>query len=212
MSDERLLQQIEFINEVEKLKLVTRHNVVIDNHRPENSAEHSWHIALMAIVLLEHADLENIDLLRVLKMLILHDLVEIYAGDTWIYDEAGSASQHERELEAAHKLFSLLPSDQKSTFLSLWLEFEARESDDAIFAASIDTLQPLQNRWITTPPDAGIEPPTTQQVINKKKHIADASSKLWQYAQQVIKKSAEAGFYTIDSSFADRHKHESSSD
>ncbi|MEM7346197.1 MAG: HD domain-containing protein [Chloroflexota bacterium] len=197
MFNERLLKQIEFINEVEKLKLVTRHNFVLDNHRPENSAEHSWHISLMAMILLEHKNADTIDLLRVLKMLILHDLVEIYAGDTWLYDEAGAASQYERELDAAQQLFSRLPADQATEFMALWQEFEAKDSDEATFAASIDALQPLLNRWITSPPpQEGIEPPTTQQVITKKKHIAQGSEELWQYAQEIISKSTAAGFYT----------------
>jgi len=144
----RLLQQMQFVVEIDKLKRVLRQTLLTDGSRRENSAEHSWHIALMAILLSEYAT-EPIDILRVVKMLLLHDLVEIDAGDTFCYDDRGHESKAEREMQAADRLFSLLPPDQASEFRALWDEFEAQETADAQFASTLDRLQPLLNNHQT---------------------------------------------------------------
>src|SRR5215207_80229 len=127
----RLTQQLAFLNEVEKLKLIYRRNKTIDQTRYENSAEHSWHVALMALILAEHTDTPNVDLFRVVKMLLIHDLVEIYAGDTWLYDVQATLVQAENETLAAKRLFELLPEDQSAEFHDLWQEFDARATPEA---------------------------------------------------------------------------------
>lgn len=146
---ERLQAQMKFLNELEKLKAVYRRNKVSDRSRCENSAEHSWHVAMMALVLAEHADTSELDLWRVVKMLLIHDVVEIYAGDTWAYDEGGATTQQQKESLAAETLFGLLPDDQAREFLSLRREFEERSTAEAAFAASIDAFQPLSNHLLS---------------------------------------------------------------
>lgn len=138
--DERLKRQIEFILEADKMKNIFRQNIVLDRSKYENDAEHSWHFALMAMVLSEYAD-ENVDLLRVMKMALIHDIVEIYAGDTFAYDVKGNITKRQREQDAADKVFGILPPDLGAEYRSLWDEFDRAETPDAVFAASIDRLQ-----------------------------------------------------------------------
>ena len=141
MSD-RLTQQVEFLIEADKLKQVLRRTPLADRSRRENSAEHSWHLILAAIVLREYSAAQ-IDLLRVLEMLAVHDLVEIDAGDTFAYDTQDLVTKAERERSAADRVFALLPADQASRLRSLWEEFEAQETPEACFANAMDRLQPL---------------------------------------------------------------------
>src|ERR1700691_3970425 len=138
MTHERLEQQVRFILEVDKLKEIFRQTVCTRSRRPENDAEHSWHLCLAVIVLAEHANDPKLDVLRVLKMVILHDLVEIDAGDTFAYDTAAMAGQHDREARAADRIFGMLPADQAREFRSLWDEFEERRTPEARFAAAAD--------------------------------------------------------------------------
>ena len=140
---ERLARQIGFIVEVDKLKEIFRQTVLINSRRPENDAEHSWHLCLIVITLVEHANCPGLDVLRVLKMLILHDLVEIDAGDTFAYDTQAMAAQPARESVAADRVFGLLPPDQTGAFRALWDEFEARQTPEARFAAAVDRFQPM---------------------------------------------------------------------
>jgi putative hydrolases of HD superfamily len=138
----RLAQQIEFIAECDKLKEIFRQTINTQSRRAENDAEHSWAFALCVLVLAEHAN-EKIDVLRVLKMAIIHDLVEIDAGDTFAYDAAAAARQHERECVAADRIFGLLPADQANEFRALWDEFEAHTTPEARFAHACDRFQPM---------------------------------------------------------------------
>ena len=139
---ERLQQQMKFILEVDKVKQIIRQTYLADGSRKENDAEHSWHLALMAVLLKEYAN-EEVDLAKVIPMVLLHDLVEIDAGDTYAYDQAGLATQRARETKAADRIFGMLPEDQGGYFRELWDEFEAYESDDAKFAHLLDNFQPL---------------------------------------------------------------------
>ncbi|MEW2574959.1 HD domain-containing protein [Streptomyces syringium] len=190
---DRLRRQIDFIIEVDRLKNVFRQSPLLATQRKENDAEHSWHLALMALVLAEYAD-EPIDVGRVLALVVLHDLVEIYAGDTFTYDAAATADQELREQQAAERLFALLPPDQGSRFRSLWDEFEARHTPEARFAKAMDRLQPLLlnygNRGGTwrTP---GV---TEDDVLSRKSVIEDASADLWRYAQSLIRAGAANGW------------------
>ena len=150
MSDNlRFQSQIEFILEIDKLKQVLRQTLTINKSRQEDSAEHSWHIALMAIILSEYAEIPHIDLFKVIKMLLIHDLVEIDAGDTPCYDNIACRDQHERELKASNRIYNLLPIDQAQQLKSLWKEFEACKTLNSQFANALDRLQPLLSNYFT---------------------------------------------------------------
>ena len=142
-------QQIDFLVEIDKLKKVLRQTWLLDQSRYENDAEHSWHIAMAAMLFLEYADDPQVDLLRVIKMLLVHDLVEIDAGDTYAYDEKACLDQPEREQKAAERIFGLLPPDQSAEFRGLWEEFEARQTPEARYAAALDRFQPLLHNYRT---------------------------------------------------------------
>ena len=142
--DRRLKQQIEFILEVDKLKNVIRRNYLVDDSRRENTAEHSWHSILTALVLFEYAENKaQLDQLRIVKKIAIHDLVEIEAGDTFMFDTAGNKDKFNRENQAAKRLFTKLPYDQGKEYYELWLEFEKEETHDSIFAASVDKIMPV---------------------------------------------------------------------
>ena len=140
----RLKQQIDFLMEIDKLKHVYRQNLVANGSRRENDVEHSWHLGVMAVILQEYAA-EPVDMAKVMKMVLLHDLVEIDAGDTFAYDPEAGLDKEERETAAADRLYGMLPSDQGQELRTLWDEFEARETPEAKFAACLDRLQPLLN-------------------------------------------------------------------
>ncbi|HEX5324571.1 MAG TPA: HD domain-containing protein, partial [Capsulimonadaceae bacterium] len=142
MDNERLSQQIAFIIETDKLKDILRRTYIMSGDRLENSAEHSWQLALMATLLAEHSN-EPIDVAHVVKMVLVHDLVEIDAGDTYCYDVVAEQDKVEREERAADRIFGLLPADQGKQIRLLWEEFEARETPEARFAAAIDRLMPM---------------------------------------------------------------------
>ena len=142
MTNDRLMQQLAFVLELEHLKNIYRQTLVLHEDRQENDAEHSFHLALMAAVLAEHAA-EPVDVLHVMKMVLIHDAVEVDAGDTYAYDTAGNATKRERELKAADRIFALLPGDQAAEYRALWDEFEARETPEAKFANTLDRIQPL---------------------------------------------------------------------
>jgi len=189
----RLDQQIGFILELDTLKSVLRRSYLLNNTRRENSAEHSWHLSAMALVLAEHANVD-IDQFRVLKMLLVHDIVEIDSGDTYIYDTAGNDTKAVREQEAAQRIFGLLPDDQKLELTRLWQEFEARETPEAKFAAALDRLMPLLHNYHTEGRSWREHGITKQQVLNFNRHIADGSQSLWKYAEALIDDAAAKGY------------------
>ncbi|WKZ57314.1 MAG: HD domain-containing protein [Bdellovibrionota bacterium] len=191
MLPDDLIRKVEFLKEIEKLKLVNRANKTLGGKRFENSAEHSWHIALMAIVLRDYYDGE-LDLLRVVKMLLIHDLVEIDAGDTWLY-ASDTSSKFEAEHNGAVRLFGMLPRDHEREFLSLWREFEDRETPEAQFASSIDGIQPLLNHLVTGDPADGVLP--LERVKAKKEYIKTHAPRLWSLVEELIQSSAEMGLY-----------------
>lgn len=191
---DRLRQQMRFIAEADKLKNISRRSYISDGSRRENDAEHSWHLCLMTLLLLEHSNLENIDALKVLKMVIVHDIVEIDAGDTYIYDEAAKADQAIRERRAAERLFGMLPSDQEAEFHSLWSEFESGESPEARFATAIDRLHPMMLNYLAqgkTWNENGVNEPQVRAIHSR---IADGSDALWRYADELIRKSVDKGW------------------
>ncbi|MFI6094703.1 HD family hydrolase [Lentzea sp. NPDC051213] len=189
----RLAAQIAFIVEVDRLKSVLRRSPLIAEQRRENDAEHSWHLALMVPVLAEHAD-EPIDVGHTIKLVLVHDLVEIYAGDTFLYDTVAENDQEEREQAAADRLFAMLPEGQAAEFRALWDEFEARQTPEARFAKAMDRLQPLLlnfNNKGGTWQTPGV---TDEDVRARKSVIGDASAELWTYAKQLIDLGAERGW------------------
>ena len=193
MDQQRLNQQIAFLLEIDKLKSVLRRSYLLNEDRRENSAEHSWHLSVMALVLAEHAN-ADIDPLRVLKMLLVHDIVEIDSGDTYIYDTAGNDTKAARELEAAQRIFGLLPGDQRDELFELWQEFEARETPEAKFTAALDRLMPLLHNYHTEGRSWREHGITRQQVLDLNRHIADGSQELWNYAEALIDDAAAKGY------------------
>lgn len=193
MPSERLLKQIAFLNEIEKLKLVFRANMTLEAGRAENSAEHSWHVTLMAVVFSEHAATSDLNLLKVVKMLLIHDLVEIDVGDTWAFAEH-QASKYSDEKLCAERIIALLPQDQTAEFLAIWVEFERRETAEAKFAAVIDGLHPLINHLLTG--DDKSTKVAVEKVQARKAYIKDFAPSLWPLTQSLIDRSVEAGLYS----------------
>ena len=194
LGNERFKNQIEFILEIDKLKRIQRRTTLLDKSRQENSAEHSWHIALIVLILSEYAEEDNLDILQVIRLLLAHDLVEIDAGDTYCYDEIGRQDQKAREMKAADRIFSLLPADQADRFRSLWDEYEARKTPESRFANAIDRLQPLLHNYFTrghTWQKHGIR---KKQVIARMKPVDDGSHFLWDYVSRLIDDAVARGF------------------
>ena len=191
---ERLAKQLAFLMEADKLKTILRRNrVVSDETRRENDAEHMYHFALMVMVLGEYAN-APIDLLRVLKMVLIHDVVEIDAGDTFVYDLAAQAGKRGREERAADRIFGLLPDDQRAEMRALWEEFEAEETAEARFAAAIDRLQPLLCNYYTQGgawKEYGVRAP---QVFARNGKIARGSEELWEYVRGMLNDAVERGY------------------
>ena len=192
MQTDNLLKQISFIKEIDKLKYIQRKTKLFNSDRPENDAEHSWHLAMMTIVLAEHSD-KPIDVLKVLKMVLIHDIVEIDAGDTFIYDSEKNHTNTDEELMAAQRIFGLLPTEQAEEFIAIWEEFEAGLTDEAKFAKSMDRLEPLlQNTSNNGGTWAEFNVPY-QKVYDKKKAIKEGSSVLWNYANNLLNESMAKG-------------------
>jgi len=191
---ERLKQQIDFLMEIDKLKQVFRRTKLTDNSRYENTAEHSWHLAMFAMMLCEHANEADLNVMRVVRMVLIHDIVEIDAGDTFIYDMVGQEDKAEREQAAAYRIFGLLPEDQQEEFHQLWEEFEERETSEALFAASLDRLHPLLHNYYTEGAAWKEHGITSQQVLERNEHIAEGSEILWEFAQELIRSSVAKGY------------------
>jgi putative hydrolase of HD superfamily len=192
MQTDDLLKQISFIKEIDKVKYIQRKTKLFNSDRPENDAEHSWHLAMMTIVLAAHSD-KPIDVLKVLKMVLIHDIVEIDAGDTFIYDSEKNHTNTDEELMAAQRIFGLLPTEQAEEFIAIWEEFEAGLTDEAKFAKSMDRLEPLlQNTSNNGGTWAEFNVPY-QKVYDKKKAIKEGSSVLWNYAENLLNESVAKG-------------------
>lgn len=190
----RFQKQIEFIVEADKLKHTLRRTVLMDRSRRENSAEHSWHIALTVLVLSEYARDKNIDLFRVLKMLLVHDLVEIDAGDTYCYDDLGRENQADREKIAADRLFNMLPEDQAISLHALWDEFEARTTPESRFANALDRLQPFLHNYLTEGLTWQENEVKSNQVVARMQPVEDGSPFLWKYVRALIDDAVEKGY------------------
>ena len=193
MDRERLERQFDFIKEIDKEKFIQRQTKLSDGVRRENDAEHAWHMAIMTVLLSEYAN-EKIDVLRTVIMLLIHDIVEIDAGDTYAYDEEGQKTQHERESRAADRIYSLLPEDQQKKLRDIWEEFEAGETPEAKFAHTMDNIQPAMlnaaNGGVAWK-ERGI---SMSQIMKRNAHTAEGSQDLWNYAyENFFQKNIDAG-------------------
>lgn len=197
MSTTDLLKQVDFIKEIDKLKYIQRRTKLFNSDRRENDAEHSWHLAMMTLVLAQHSD-KPIDVLKVLKMVLIHDLVEIDAGDTFIYDTTKNHTNTDEERLAAKRVFGLLPQAQAQAFIEIWEEFEEGSTDEAKFARTMDRFEPLlQNASNNggTWAEYNVE---YQKVYDKKKAIKEGSASIWRYAQGLLNESVEKGILRKD--------------
>lgn len=187
-----LLQQIAFIKEIDKIKYIQRRTKLFHSDRNENDAEHSWHLAMMALVLSNYSD-AKIDVLKVIKMVLIHDIVEIDAGDTFIYDQNKNHNNTDEELAAAERIFGLLPDEQASEFIAIWKEFEDGISNEAKFARAMDRLEPLLQNTSNNGGTWKEFDVKYQTVYDKKKIIQKGSTELWKYAENLINESVEKG-------------------
>ncbi|HHX77646.1 MAG TPA: HD domain-containing protein [Firmicutes bacterium] len=194
MDKERLLSQLAFIAEIDRLKGVYRQTYLLDGSRKENDAEHSWHLAIMAVLLAEYANKPGIDIFKVVKMVLIHDLVEIDAGDTFCYGPFDPGEKSRRENEAAARLFSLLPADQKEEFNALWIEFEARDTAEARFAASLDRLQPLYHNYVTRGKSWLEHGVSKEKVLERNEPIKEGSVYMWDFARDLIEDAFKKGY------------------
>lgn len=187
-----LERQIAFIKEIDKVKYIQRRTCLFNSDRHENDAEHSWHLALMTLVLAQHSD-EPIDVLKVLKMVLIHDIVEIDAGDTFIYDTQKNHENTDEERLAAGRIFGMLPEAQAQEMIGVWEEFEAGHTAEARFARAMDRLEPLLQNVSNnggTWREFGVD---YLKVYEKKEKIRNGSTALWDYAGQLIEDSVASG-------------------
>lgn len=185
MDEERFKKQIDFILETDKLKKIFRKTYLADGSRFENDAEHSWHLALMTILLSEYSN-RSIDVLKVVKMVIIHDIIEIDAGDTYCYDDAANEVKAAKEIDAAKRIFGLLPSDQHNEFMDLWIEFEQNKTAEANFANALDRFQPVNLNYASGGISWKENNIAYNQVIKRNSTIKDGSAQLWNYTKKII--------------------------
>jgi putative hydrolases of HD superfamily len=188
----RLQQQMNFIMEVDKLKEITRQTYISSGKRFENDAEHSFSLALMVALLSEHAN-EKIDVAKTMLMVLVHDIVEIDAGDTYAYDDAGNQTKREREVAAADRIFNLLPEDQAIYLRSLWDEFEEGQTPEARFALTVDKVQPLTLNDHTEGRAWREHEVQLDKIMKRNEHTADGSQALWEFAKDIIDKNVANG-------------------
>lgn len=189
---ERLYKQLDFIREIDKIKYILRRTKLFNSDRRENDAEHSWHLAVMAMVLHEHAT-QPVNLVRVMKMVLIHDIVEIDAGDVFFYDKTQSHDNRPEEYEAAKRIFGLLPSDQAEELTKLWIEFEEQQSFDAQFAKVLDRLEPLLQNASNQGGTWMEHDVQYDEVLESKLIMREAATPIWVYAKQLLEKCVEQG-------------------
>jgi len=191
---DRLERQLRFLLEVDQLKTVVRKTRLTDKSRFENSAEHSWHLALMATVLAEHAP-AGVDVFHAVRLLLVHDLVEIDAGDFAWYDASGNEGKYERELAAATRLFAILPSDQSSQLLALWEEFEAAETPSARYANALDRVQPLLLTRYVRDGDWAFSQSSRERLLGRMAPVQAGCPPLWERVLAIIEDGFATGRY-----------------
>jgi len=189
---ERLIQQMKFIMEIDKLKQVYRQSYISDGTRHENDTEHSWSLAMMCMLFSEYSP-EKVDVLKAMKMVLIHDIVEIDAGDTYAYDSVGNATKRQREEKAADRIFNILPKDQALEMRELWEEFEAGETIEAKYAITMDKIQPILLNDITGGKAWREHEVTLDKIMNRNKDTGDGGEQLWQYAKELIMENVKKG-------------------
>ncbi|MDD6070855.1 MAG: HD domain-containing protein [Clostridiales bacterium] len=194
---ERIDKQFDFIREIDKEKEITRHTFLADSSRRENDAEHAWHMAIMTILLQEYAN-EEIDVLKTITMLLIHDIVEIDAGDTYAYDEKGKENQAEREEKAAKRIFNMLPEDQAEKMIALWHEFEAQETAEAKFARCMDNIQPMMLNDASNGFAWEENQVKISQILKRNERTAEGSRVLWDYMKHILQKNMDEGHIVKD--------------
>ena len=195
---DRLQKQMEFIVEVDKVKKIMRQTYLSDSSRKEDDAEHSWHLALMAVLLKEYSN-EEVDLTKVIPMVLIHDLVEIDAGDTYAYSGESAAVTEARERKAAERVFGILPEDQGKVFRDLWEEFEAYQTPEAKFAHVLDNCQPMLLNDASNGLSWTEHQVRKSQIYKRNEHTAEGSRKIWNYMQSLIQKHIDLGHVIDDS-------------
>ncbi|UKS29725.1 HD domain-containing protein [Paenibacillus sp. HWE-109] len=194
MDTERVRQQIEFIREIDGLKHVLRQSYLMNGSRRENDAEHTWHIAVMGLLLKEHAIDQNLNLKKVVHMLLIHDLVEIDAGDTFAYDVKGYEDKWDREVAAAKRIFGLLPTDQQTEWMDLWLEFEEGQTTEAKYAAAMDRLHPVLHNFYTEGIAWKAHKVSVGAVKKRVAVVAEAAPALGQFVANLLEEAVEKGY------------------
>lgn len=192
INSEKIKKQIEFIITIDEMKNVLRRNLVVDGSRRENDAEHSWHLAVMAMILEEYSA-DKVDISKVLKIALVHDLVEVYAGDTFAYDVKGNEDKLDREIMAAEKLFGMLGDGQGDEIRALWDEFEAKETAESKYANAIDRLQPLILNYLTNGHTWKLGDVHAPHIYKRMDIIRTATPELWHIVEGIISTSIESG-------------------
>ena len=193
---DRMKQQIAFLMEIDKVKNIFRQTYLADGKRKENDAEHSWHLAIAAFLLKEYVA-EDVDVMKVMIMVLIHDLVEIDAGDTYAYDAEGAKTKRAREVAAADRIFGMLPEDQGGYFRELWDEFEAYESDDAKFAHLLDNFQPLLLNHESNGKSWTEHHVKKSQIYKRNEKIKETSPEVWESIKQIVEEHIALG-HVID--------------
>ena len=198
MDKERLKKQFAFFQEIDKEKEIFRQTYLADASRKENDAEHAWHMGIMTVLLSEYAN-EEIDVLKTVTMLLIHDIVEIDAGDTYAYDPEGKKTQKERERKAADRIFHLLPDDQADKMYELWEEFEAQQTPEAKFARTMDNIQPMMLNDASNGLSWDEHQVKLSQILKRNERTADGSEQIWEYAkEEFLQKNIQAGHIIED--------------
>ncbi len=192
--NEKLEKQLNFIVEIDKVKSILRKSKLFHENRFENDAEHSWTICIMALLLKEYANF-SVNIEKVIIMLLLHDIVELDAGDIFLYSENRN-NKYNDEAEAAERIFGLLDIEQRDYFIDLWKEFEERKTNEAKFAAVFDRLEPLMQNYISEGYTWKKHNITYEMVIEKNKHIKEASEEIWNFVLKILEKAVEKGYIT----------------
>ena len=192
IKNEKIHNQIKFAITIDEMKNIFRRNLLADGSRRENDAEHSWHLAMLAMILEEYSA-EKVDIERVLKIALIHDLIEVYAGDTFAYDAKGNEDKHEREIQAAEKLFGMLDPVQGGELRELWDEFEAMETAESNYANAIDRIQPLILNYLTDGHTWKMGDVTSDKIYKRMDIIRTATPELWHIVEGIINTSIKAG-------------------
>lgn len=195
---EKFTTQVDFIIEIDKLKSVFRKSLLLDNSRQENVAEHSWHLA-MAVTLLEpYSNFKNMNMLKALKMALIHDIVEIDAGDTYAYDTSANKDKREREEKAAERIYGLLMNSQQDELKNLWHEFEERKTPEAKYVDAVDRFLPIMHNYLTKGLNWQAFGVTPTMVLTRNSPIQDGSEFLWKFVNDIVDEAKEKGYLIVD--------------